>query len=147
MVASADFAFADPDTGFSLRETRLGLIPATVAPFVMQRTGFNRAKQLMLGGELIGTERALSAGLIDGVFRVKDSEAEIQKLVSEILKNAPEATAQTKSLLSDIRKDISADELRDLSARLIARKRLSAEATEGIAAFFEKRKPNWVAGY
>jgi methylglutaconyl-CoA hydratase len=142
-VAAADFAFADPGTEFSLREARLGLIPATVAPFVLQRTGLRRARQLMLGGQSFGAAEALDVGIIDRLVPRDESGQVIDALVSEILKNAPEALAQTKKLLLEGIHGGNREEMRELCTRLIARKRLSAEAREGIAAFFEKRKPAW----
>lgn len=143
LVAASDFVFSTADTRFSFSEVGLGLVPATVAPFVVRRMGGFKARQYMISGqEMDGTE-AFSVGLVDHVVRQEEAEAEIEKMTGLLKENAPGAVSMTKKLLVDIENKHVTKELRLLTTEIIAKARLSDEAREGLDAFFNNRIPNW----
>jgi methylglutaconyl-CoA hydratase len=146
LVAACDYALADAGTQFSFREVSLGLVPATVAPFVVRRTGLMHARRMMLWGQVFGGEEALEAGLVDLLCTPGEAGKKIDELCGQILRNAPDAVSETKNLLISLEDPATSAELKQFCTGLIARTRLSAEAREGIAAFFEKREPAWRKG-
>jgi methylglutaconyl-CoA hydratase len=146
LVATCDFALADPGTQFSFREVSLGLVPATVAPFIVRRTGVMHARRMMMWGQAFGGGEALEAGLVDMLCTPGEAGKKIDELCGQILRNAPDAVSETKNLLLDLEDPATAAELKKFCTGLIARTRLSAEAREGIAAFFDRREPAWRKG-
>lgn len=142
LLAACDFSICDPATRFSFREVRFGLVPATVAPFVVRRTGITRAKQWMLGACEFDAAQAMQAGLIDMIIDREDSIPRILELSANLGRNAPGAVSATKKLLLDLG-DKADHDLRKFCTGLIAQARMTDEAREGITAFFEKREPAW----
>jgi len=143
LLAASDFALSTEDTRFSFSEVRLGLVPATVAPFVLRRMGSVKTRQCMISGEIMGGNEAYSNGLVDHLVTHEHADIEIERLTGLIKQNAPGAVMMTKKLLIDIEyKDLNG-ELRTLTTELIARSRKSEEAKEGMLAFFSKRIPYW----
>jgi methylglutaconyl-CoA hydratase len=143
LLSASDFVLCTEDTRFSFSEVRLGLVPATVAPFVIRRMGIVKARQFMISGEVMDGTEAHACGLIDHLVRPEDANEEIEKLIDLLKQNAPEAVSMTKKLLVDIEYKAITGELRELTTDLIARVRISDEAREGMDAFFKKRIPNW----
>jgi len=143
LLSVCDFTLCDPLTTFSFAEVRLGLVPATVAPFVLRRTGFVNARKLMLGASNFNGREASAYGLIDIICTEAEAEKKILDLLGEILANSPSAVRKTKKLLLNIQDNPDHSGLRELCTGLIAKTRLSDDAKEGISAFFEKRDPSW----
>jgi methylglutaconyl-CoA hydratase len=143
LLAASDFVLCNDDTRFSFSEVRLGLVPATVAPFVIRRMGIVKARQFMISGGVMDGTEAHACGLIDHLVRPEDAKGEIEKLIDLIKLNAPEAVSMTKKLMMDIEYRAITAELRELTTDLIARVRQTDEAREGMDAFFKKRFPNW----
>jgi methylglutaconyl-CoA hydratase len=143
LLATSDFVLSTEDTKFSFSEVRLGLVPATVAPFVLRRMGTVKTRQCMISGEIMDGAEAYSNGLVDHLITHEQADIEIEKLTRLLKKNAPGAVRITKKMLVDIEhKDINR-ELRKLTTEMIARARRSDEAIEGLDASFSKRIPNW----
>jgi methylglutaconyl-CoA hydratase len=143
LVAASDFVLCTEDTRFSFSEVRLGLVPATVAPFVLRRMGPTRARQCMISGEVMDGHEACAGGLADRVVRREDAEGKIGELVAMLKQNAPGAVRMTKKMLLEIEHKTIMRETRGLTTEMIARARKSEEAQEGLDAFFSKRIPNW----
>jgi methylglutaconyl-CoA hydratase len=143
LAAACDFSLTDPGTRFSFAEVRLGLVPATVAPFIVARTGMVKAKQMMLGAMVFDGKEAVEIGLADMLCSTAEADDRIENLCITILQNGPEALRKTKSLLSELGQDPDRSSLRKTCIDLIAETRRSDEALEGISAFFNKRKPAW----
>lgn len=142
LLAACDFAYAGDDTLFAFSEVRLGLIPATIAPYVLKKIGEATAKELMLTGRQFHAKEAAQAGLINQVLQEMDLESKVAELIQELLLAGPESIAACKQLLHYL----SAKELEaaiPYTIEAIARARSSAEGQEGMQAFFEKRKPDW----
>jgi methylglutaconyl-CoA hydratase len=144
IAAASDIAIATPQTSFAFTEVKLGLIPATIAPYIVRRTGNTVAGEWMLSGRKIDADEAFSRGLVNMIWKEEELGEKLEDLTKLLLTNSPNATAGIKKLfkLQSFSKD--PDELIDTTSKLIAGFRVSEEGQEGIRAFFEKRKPRWI---
>jgi len=142
IMAAADIPLATPDASFAFSEVKLGLIPATIAPYIVQRSGAAAAKEWMLSGRRISADEAMQKGLISRV--VTNEEAlQPEKLLEPLLRNGPEAMQGVKRMFRDGSLQLNPDQLIEATSGLIAEFRVSEEGQEGIRAFFEKRQPRW----
>lgn len=144
LVAASDVVVAAEDAWFAFTEVRLGISPATIAPFVARKIGISQTRALFLTGERFDAARAKEIGLVHEVVSSEDLDAEVEKEVSSLLKGGPEALAATKELLRELEEAPSAATER--MARRIASLRTGEEGQEGLGAFLEKRRPRWVEG-
>ena len=145
LVACCDIAIAGTSAKFGLTEVRIGLIPATISPYVIARIGQGHARRYMLSGERFDANEALRIGLISEVS--DDIEATAQPIVDALLAGGPAAIADTKSLIAEVAGRPMTAELSAMTADRIAARRASVEGREGIAAFLEKRAPGWTDGW
>lgn len=145
LVAAADVVVAEEGTVFAFSEVRLGISPATIAPFVLRKIGLSQARALFLTGERFGAARACEIGLVHQVADEGHLDEAVQKKVESLLAGGPEALAATKALLRELR-EAAPGEATEITARRIAELRTGEEGQEGLAAFLEKRKPAWKAG-
>ncbi|PKP23180.1 MAG: enoyl-CoA hydratase [Bacteroidetes bacterium HGW-Bacteroidetes-22] len=142
LFATNDFVVASREAIFAFRDARLGLVPGTIAPYIVRRTGAGKALQLMLTGRRFPTLEAWQIGLVDEVARNVMPHEKTNQLTEKILFGGPEAQLAIKEMINTLRPPV--DEFtRDYSAGVLTRARGSAEAAEGIKAFFEKRRPDW----
>jgi len=144
VIACCDIAVASADALFSLSEVKLGLIPATISPFVVQAIGARQARRLFLSAERFDASAAMHFGLIHELSPADGLDAAVEVFASQLLGNSPHAMAASKDLVAAVA-DRAIDEsvLADV-ARRIALQRASEEGREGVAAFLEKRPPAWV---
>jgi methylglutaconyl-CoA hydratase len=142
LLAAADVVVASAEAHFAFTEVRVGIVPATIAPFVIARVGAARARRLFCTGETFGAADALAWGLVDRVVPPAELDAAVAGVVADLLKGAPGAIAEAKRLVADL---AAADPaaVPELTADLIARLREGEEGQEGMAAFLEKRPPRW----
>lgn len=145
LAAACDLAVATADSKFSFSEVRLGLIAATISPYVVAAMGPRRARGLFATGTVFDAAAAERYGLVTEVVAGgAELEAARDRLAQEIMACGPEAVAESKLLVAEVaNRDI--DHIMDDTARRIARIRVSPEGQEGIAAFLERRKPSWLA--
>ncbi len=143
LVAAADVAVAGEETVFAFSEVRLGIAPATIAPFVARKIGLSHARALFLTGGRFGAGRAREVGLVHEVVPEDELDAAVEKVVHGLLKGGPAAQAETKGLLWEL--DPFADVTEGM-ARRIAALRTGEEGQEGLGAFLEKREPAWREG-
>lgn len=143
LMCACDHAMADAAATFALTETTLGLAPAQIAPFVIDRVGARTARRLMLSAATLRGEAALEAGLVDAVA-VSDAEMDAREEAfrDAVRRAAPGAVANLKALLRALPGRSRAEQV-ELAAASFADALLSAEAREGIAAFFDRRAPTW----
>ncbi|CAN5750781.1 enoyl-CoA hydratase-related protein [soil metagenome] len=141
LLACADVAVAVEGARFAFAEVRLGLLPATIGPFVIRAVGPGRARELFTTGRTFSAADAESYGLVHHVVTPDALDASIEETVRSFLACGPEAVAANKRLVRDA---TAALDLPDLPAR-IAEARASDEGQEGIAAFLEKRAPRWLS--
>ena len=143
LVCVSDVAFAHVEASFGLPETGLGLPPAQIAPFVVQRVGLSQARRLGVCGGRFKGEGARHLGIVHEVFH---DENELMTLLEETLKNvrrcAPNANAVTKDLMLKVG-HMELDPLLDLAAKKFSEAVRGPEGAEGTAAFIEKRLPKW----
>lgn len=144
LVAACDIAIATAGAKFSFSEVRLGLLPATISPHVVAAIGPRHAKALFATGRIFDAAHAERINLVHEV--VADAaalEAAGEKLAKEMRACAPGAVADSKRLVNDVvARPIDRDLMWETAKRL-ARRRVSDEGREGVAAFFERRKPDW----
>ena len=145
LVACCDVAIAAAGTTFGFTETKLGIMPAVISPFVLAKIGRSQARALALTGERFDAARALGIGL---VHEVVPSEAEldaaVDRVTSEVLSASPTGIAATKSLFARVSQE-SYEATLETTAQAIAAQRTSAEGQDGLRAFLEKRRPAWMA--
>ena len=144
LVATSDIAIASEQAMFGFTEVRLGLVPATVAPHVVEKIGPGRALPLFLTGERFNGLRALEIGLVHQVVEASQLDVAVGAVVDSLLSGGPDAQAACKQLVRHVAY-AEPSEVDGYTAAMIARARAGEEGREGIAAFLEKRKPNWAA--
>ena len=143
IVAACDMAVAVAGTRFAFSEVKLGLIPATIAPYVVEAVGARRARQLFLTGNIFDADYAAHAGLIDMVLPEGSMDEFISMLSDSLAGNAPGAMGDAKRLVHHVAEHKLDTSLIEDTARRIARARVSPEGQEGVRAFLDKRQPSW----
>ncbi len=143
IMSACDFVVAAEKTKIGYPEVRRGLVAGLVMTFLRRQVGERNMRELVLGGELIDAERAREIGLVNRVVAPDQLLYEAQRFADSVLQGAPNALAQTKRLIEELW-STSVKEDVDLALKHHMQARESAEAREGIAAFNEKRPPNWV---
>ncbi len=144
LVCCADFVLAADTAVFATPEVSLGIVPAQIAPFVLRRLGDRAARQCLLRGRKWNAPEALALGLVDQVHPAAQLAAAVQAELAQLRSAAPGAVAATKALLLE-EKTLETPDLLALAAIKFAARLRSAEAAEGLAAFAQKRKPQWAA--
>ncbi|MCK9451469.1 MAG: enoyl-CoA hydratase-related protein [Bacteroidales bacterium] len=145
LSAACDIVLAHEDTVFAFSEVKLGITPATISPFVIARCGQAAARELMLTGRKFNASEGYRFMLVNQVYSDESAEKIMELYVKQLLSSAPNALRQCKDLIKmvDTARADSA-KIFDETTAMIARQRASEEGQEGLAAFFEKRKPNWI---
>ncbi len=142
LVAVADVVVAEENAVFAFSEVRLGIAPATIAPFVVRKIGLSHARWLFLTGERFGADRAREIGLAHEVVSGDDLEESVGETVGRLLKGGPAALVAVKALLRELR-EAAPEDATGLMAHRIAGLRTGEEGQEGLGAFLEKREPAW----
>jgi len=144
LVACCDIAVAAHDAIFSLSEAKLGLIPATISPYVIEAIGARQARRYFLTAERFTAAEAFRIGLVHDIVPEPELDARINELLGELLVAGPVAQLECKALIRGVaHKPIDADVIAG-TAEHIAAVRASPEGKEGVAAFLGKRSPKWV---
>ena len=144
LACVSDVALAKADAQFGMPETRLGIIPAQIAPFIVQRLGLTQARRLALLGMRINGEAAQKIGLVHEVYPDTESlEAALARVLTDLQQCAPNATQVTKALLQQVGEQ-PLESLLDEAADAFAHAVQSAEGMEGGLAFMQKRPASWV---
>ncbi len=147
LVAASDIALAVKNATFSFGEVRLGIIPAVIGPYIVEKTGVSVSRYYMLTGERFDANRAKEIGLVHKVFDSVDTlKAGRDKILTELLSGGMTSQRKINHLMDHIVTPPS-PELEELTVRMIASARVSEEGQEGIRAFFEKRRPSWSEDY
>ena len=143
LCAVADLVIAEAGAKFGFTETRLGILPAVISPFVIAKIGESHARALFPGGRRFDAIRAQRIGLVHEVVEgVEALDAAVDQAVADVLSSGPTAVRAAKAIVREVRgRGHGAAQWH--TARVIARQRVSAEAREGFSAFTEKRRPAW----
>ena len=142
LISCCDFAMAAEDAEFSLTEVLLGLLPATISPFVIRRIGAANARRIMLNAHRFSAKEAVRLGLVAKAVSSQSLEEEIEKEITALLRCAPEAVSSTKSLISEVRGK-APQAIREYTIEKLADAWETESVKEGIDAFFSKRMPTW----
>lgn len=143
MVAASDIAIGTTDSTFAISETRLGIIPGLISPYLLRRMGDGRARPLMLSGERFDGARAQELGLLQKAVAPAQLDQTLEDVLTELLKAGPNAQTMVKKVLRHNANNPLA-EVVDRVPEMLADARAGDEAKEGFSAFFEKRKPAWI---
>ena len=144
LVAACDMALAVDTAGFCLSEVRLGLIPATISPYVIRAIGERASRRYFLTAERFDAQEARRMGLVHEVVAEDQLDHEIDKLVHALLACSPHAIDEAKRLVRDVSGETIEPELVTETVRRIAQIRVSEQGREGVQAFLNKRKPAWL---
>jgi methylglutaconyl-CoA hydratase len=144
LVAACDIAIASHRAEFSLSEVKIGLVPACIGPYLVKKVGEAACRELFLTGERISAGEAKRFGLVNDVVTHVNLDKRVDEKVGNLLTSGPHALAVSKELLSSLA-SMTLEEAKEYTARVIADLRAGDEAQEGMAAFLEKRKPDWLA--
>ena len=143
LICCCDIAVAAANAVFSISEVRLGLVPATIGPYVVAAIGARAARRYSLTGENFSAADAHRIGLVHEVAPVDALDAALERIVAGLLQGAPAAQARAKRLIAEVNARPVDEEVMALTARTIAEARASTEGREGVSAFLEKRPPSW----
>ncbi len=143
IISATDISIAGENSSFTFSEVRLGLIPAIIAPYIVQRTGENIAREWMLTGRTIPAREAYQRGLLHALVPETDLPRYLEQFTETMLNNGPNAMKGIKKMFRKQELSAHPDQLMKPTAKLIGKYRISEEGQEGIKAFFEKRKPAW----
>lgn len=146
VAAACDMAVSTADAKFSFSEVKLGLIPATISPYVIQAIGPRAARGLFASGRVFDAEEAMRIGLVTEVVAdARALDAARDRISRDILACAPGAVADAKKLVTDVYAEEIDHRTMEDTARRIASARVGPEGQEGVRAFLERRKPTWAS--
>jgi methylglutaconyl-CoA hydratase len=143
LIACCDLVAAVPEAEFAVTEVRLGLIPAVISPYLIRAMGARQARRWFLTAERFSAEQAQAMQLVHEIVDAGELDACVTHWLDAIQKAGPQAIAAAKQLVAAVDATPDAAVIED-TARRIAATRAGAEGKEGVAAFLEKRKPDWV---
>jgi len=144
LLAACDFAFCDNESVFSLSEVKIGIVPACISPYVIKRIGEFAARELMLTGRRIDGKEAEAFHLVNKSVAAGKLDDILNETVSLLRTSGPKALSQCKNLIFNVSNNLSLEEAYDFTAKMIANIKVSEEGQEGMTAFLEKRKPDWI---
>lgn len=143
LVSCCDIAVATDAATFCLSEVKIGLVPATISPYVIAAIGDRAARRYFVTAERFDAHRAMQIGLISEVVDAESLDAQVNLIIEAVLANGPEAVIAAKQLISDISGRPIDQSLIDHSCEVIAAIRVSEQGQAGLNAFLEKRQPYW----
>ena len=145
LVACCDVAVSVNTAGYCLSEVKLGLIPATISPYVIRALGARASHRYFLTAERFSAQEALRLGFVHEVVPVEQLDAKVNEITQALVKNSPNAVKVCKKLVQDVAYAPISQPLVAKTVEGIADIRSSAEGREGVSAFLSKRKPSWLA--
>lgn len=143
LAAASDLVVAAEEAEFALPETRIGLLPAMISPYLVRAMGAQQTRRYMLTGERLAAREAFRIGLVHECVPAAELDAVLGKLCERLAQAGPEALARAKKLLLQVQGAALTPQLARDTAAVLAEVRAGAEAREGIRSFLEKRKPSW----
>jgi len=144
LLAACDMAYCSDDATFSLSEVKIGIVPACISPYIIKRVGEFGARDLMLTGRRLNGQEAEKYRLVNKSLSPDVLEDYMLSTIHLLKTSGPEAMIHCKQLINQVANKLSLNDAYYYTAKLIAEIRASDEGQEGMAAFLEKRKPNWV---
>jgi methylglutaconyl-CoA hydratase len=144
LVAACDIAVSVDSAGYCLSEVKLGLIPATISPYVIRAMGARAAHRYFLTAERFDAAEALRIGFVHEVVVAAELDAKVTELAKALVNAGPEAVKLCKMLVQDVAQQEITSSLIRMTVEGIADIRVSPEGREGVQSFLQKRKPNWL---
>jgi methylglutaconyl-CoA hydratase len=144
LISCCDIAVASSKASFALSEVKIGLVPSTISPYVIAAIGERQAKRYFMTAERFDPNTAMQIGLVHEAVDEQLLDDKIEQLVGAILSNGPEAVAAAKQLVFAVSGKAIDSPLIEHTSEIIAGIRVSGQGQEGLNAFLEKRKPNWL---
>jgi len=144
LVAACDMAVSVDTAGYCLSEVKLGLIPATISPYVIRAMGARAAHRYFLTAERFDAAEALRIGFVHEVVAAAELDAKVAELAKALVNAGPEAVKLCKMLVQDVAQQEISSSLVRMTVEGIADIRVSPEGREGVQSFLQKRKPNWL---
>jgi methylglutaconyl-CoA hydratase len=144
LVAVCDIVAADEKTKFCFSEAKLGLVPSVISPFVRRKMAPHILRELFLTADIFDSEKALTSGLIHFSGSGSKCDKYVEEKIQSIQKCGKGALITTKKLLNDL-ENLSSNDTKAETTSVISKRRVSEEGQEGLKAFLEKRKPNWIS--
>lgn len=144
LVAACDIVVANDSAGFCLSEVKLGLIPATISPYVIRAIGERAARRYFLTAERFDASEAHRIGLVHQVVAESTLDHEISRYTQSLLAGSPHALGEAKRLIREVSCETIDNSLIADTVRRIAETRSSVQGREGVQAFLNKRKPSWL---
>ena len=144
LAAVCDIVVAADDAIFGFTETKLGILPAMISPYVLQKIGASAARDLFLTGRRFDAKKGKEIGLVHEVVAAADLDAAVERFVTEAMSASPTAVARSKGLIQAVIGKAPAYVM-GITADAIAAQRVSSEGQEGLKAFLDKRTPLWTA--
>lgn len=146
LAAVCDVVVASDNAGFCLSEAKLGLLPATIGPYVARAIGARASHRYFLTAERFSAAEAHRLGLVHELCSAETLDTQVDALTAALVANGPAAVKACKQLVHDVAHAAITPALREDTARRIADIRGSAEGKEGVSSFLNKRAPNWILG-
>jgi methylglutaconyl-CoA hydratase len=143
LASACDIIVAEASAEFCLSEVKIGLVPATISPYVIRAMGAHAASRYMLTAERLSAVEAHRIGFVHELCEAGALDATVSRITAALRGSGPRALTVTKRLIAEVEGQTISSGLIDMTARLIAEVRASNEGREGVAAFLEKRKPIW----
>ena len=147
LVAACDISVASLDANFCLSETKLGLIPATIGPYVLRAMNANIARRYFLTAEKFNAAEAFRIGLVHEITVPEELDGKVNEILGALMLTSQHAVAEAKRLVRDLTARTIDDALVTDTAQRIADIRITQDAREGVRSFLDKRKPRWVVEY
>jgi methylglutaconyl-CoA hydratase len=144
LASVCDVLVAASGVTFCLSEARLGLLPATIGPYVVRAMGVQAARRYFVTAERFGAAQAHAMGLVHELCESEALDSRVAEIIAGLVDNGPQAVKACKQLVRDVSAQPITDALRSETARRIADVRASEEGQEGVQSFLQKRKPNWL---
>jgi len=144
LISCCDMAVGSSNASFALSEVKIGLVPATISPYVMAAIGERAARRYFMTAERFDAQIAKTIGLLNEVVDIENLDTQLSQLIDLLLANGPDAVKAAKKLASDVSGKAITKELIDHTCEVIADIRVSQQGQEGLNAFLDKRKPNWL---
>ena len=143
LAACCDIVIASEKARFCLSEVKIGLSPAVISPYVQRALGPRQMRRYALTAEVINADQALELDLVHQVVGHNELDEAVESMLETLLTGSPQAQRATKALLASVAQAPDSDATREHTCRVISELRVSAEGQEGLASFFDKRRPAW----
>ncbi len=147
LLAASDIVVSADDTRFSFSETKIGMVPAAILPFVNKRIGTTNTRYLMLTAKRFDASEAMATGLVNRVSPPQQLEQALEEITGEMMQSSPQATMMTKQIINAIDNRTVLIDSASYSINFYEIINESAQVKEGLQAFREKRKPSWVPSH